>query len=128
MEPNALLPTTTTTFRLCLPNMPLNVPASTTLISTSPFPTTQASNPCLAQSGGQIALRFRSWQRWREISTLVTPASGSPVERLFSVSGRIATWQRLNRLCDSTISMMYKAAMNLRGLPMLLEEEERCYG
>ena len=57
--------------------------------------------------------------------TLAIPASGCSVERLFSVSGRIATWQR-NRLRDSTISdlMMYKAAMNLRDLPMLLEEEE----
>jgi len=57
--------------------------------------------------------------------TLAIPASGCSVERLFSISGRIATWQR-NRLRDSTISdlMMYKAAMNLRDLPMLLEEEE----
>src|SRR5271155_4058268 len=56
--------------------------------------------------------------------TLAIPASGCSVERLFSVSGRIATWQR-NRLRDSTISdLMYKAAMNLRDLLMLLEEEE----
>ena len=57
--------------------------------------------------------------------TLAIPASGCSVERLFGVSGRIATWQR-DRLHDSTISdlMMYKAAMNLRDLPMLLEEEE----
>src|SRR5271167_1424167 len=40
--------------------------------------------------------------------TLVVPASGCSVERMFSVSGRIATWQR-SRLRDSTISdlMMY---------------------
>ena len=34
---------------------------------------------------------------------LVTPASGCAVERVFSVSGRIATWQR-NRLSAETIS------------------------
>jgi hypothetical protein len=57
--------------------------------------------------------------------TLAIPASGCSVERLFSVSGRIATWQR-NRLHDTTISdlMLYKAAMNLKDLPVLLEEEE----
>ena len=57
--------------------------------------------------------------------TLAIPASGCSVERMFSVSGRIATWQR-SRLRDSTISdlMMYKAAMNLKDLAMVLEEEE----
>ena len=57
--------------------------------------------------------------------TLAIPASGCSVERMFSISGRIATWQR-NRLRDSTISdlMMYKAAMNLKDLEMVLEEEE----
>ena len=57
--------------------------------------------------------------------TLAIPASGCSVERMFSVSGRIATWQR-SRLRDSTISdlMMYKAAINLKDLAMVLEEEE----
>ena len=56
--------------------------------------------------------------------TLAIPASGCSVERMFSVSGRIATWQR-SRLRDSTISdlMMYKAAMNLKDLAILEEEE-----
>ena len=56
--------------------------------------------------------------------TLAIPASGCSVERMFSVSGRIATWQR-SRLHDSTISdlMMYKAAMNLKNLAILEEEE-----
>src|SRR5271155_1346411 len=81
-EPNALLPTTRTTitnFRLCLPNVPLNVPASTILTDTLPFPTTQASNLC-SVGGGLIALRFRSWQIWREIHWrslhLVAPSRG----------------------------------------------------
>src|SRR5579859_6971068 len=40
---------------------------------------------------------------------LATPASGCAVERVFSVSGRIASWQR-NRLSAETISalMMFK--------------------
>ena len=44
---------------------------------------------------------------------LAVPASGSTVERVFSVSGRIATWQR-NRLGPETISnlMMFKCGMN----------------
>jgi hypothetical protein len=43
---------------------------------------------------------------------LAVPASGSAVERVFSVSGRIATWQR-NRLSPEAISnmMMFKGAM-----------------
>jgi hypothetical protein len=43
---------------------------------------------------------------------LAVPASGSSVEREFSVSGRIATWAR-NRLKPSTIAnaMMYKSAL-----------------
>jgi hypothetical protein len=50
-------------------------------------------------------------------NTLTVPASGCSVERMFSVSGRIATWQR-SRLRDITISdlMMYKAAMNLKAI------------
>ena len=46
--------------------------------------------------------------------TLAVPASVSSVERMFSVAGRVATWQK-SRLPDSTIAdiMMYKAAMNL---------------
>src|SRR5271155_4993017 len=84
-KPNALLPTTRTTitnFRLCLPNMPLNVPASTILIVTLPFPTTQGSNPC-SVGGRLIALRFQSWQIWREIPWrslhLVAPSRGYSV-------------------------------------------------
>ena len=58
-------------------------------------------------------------------NTLAVPASGCSVERMFSVSGRIATWQR-SRLRDTTISdlMMYKAAMNLKEIAPELEEEE----
>src|SRR5579859_519341 len=43
---------------------------------------------------------------------LAVPASGSAVERVFSVSGRIATWQR-NRLSGETISrmMMFKSGL-----------------
>lgn len=59
--------------------------------------------------------------------TLAVPVSGCSVECMFSVSGRIATWQR-SRLQDSTISdlMMYKAAFNLRKFvfPELEEEED----
>ena len=47
---------------------------------------------------------------------LAVPASGSSVERQFSVSGRMAIWQR-NRLSGQTISdaMMYKSfLMNTR--------------
>jgi hypothetical protein len=58
-------------------------------------------------------------------NTLAVPASGCSVERMFSVSGRIATWQR-SRLRDTTISdlMMYKAAMNLKEITPELEEED----
>ena len=47
---------------------------------------------------------------------LVVPASGCTVERVFSVSGRIATWQR-NRLSADSITniMMFKSGMkNMR--------------
>jgi len=59
--------------------------------------------------------------------TLALPVSGCSVERMFSISGHIVTWQR-SRLRDSTISdlMMYKATLNLREfvLPELEEEED----
>ena len=47
---------------------------------------------------------------------LAVPASGCAVEREFSISGRIATWQ-CNRLNGSTIadSMLYKAALKRQG-------------
>jgi hypothetical protein len=47
---------------------------------------------------------------------LSVPPSGCAVEREFSVSGRIATWQR-NRLSPARISasMMYKSAMKREG-------------
>ncbi len=47
---------------------------------------------------------------------LAVPASGCAVEREFSISRRIATWQR-NRLNGSTIadSMLYKAALKRQG-------------
>lgn len=47
--------------------------------------------------------------------TLAVPASGCSVERMFSASGRIATWQR-SRLHDTTISnlMMYKSVLNCK--------------
>ena len=47
---------------------------------------------------------------------LAVPASGCAVEREFSFSGRIATWQ-CNRLNSSTIadSMFYKGALKRQG-------------
>ena len=50
----------------------------------------------------------------RDVLTL--PASGCAVEREFSVSGRIATWQH-NHLNSSTIadSMFYKGALKRKG-------------
>lgn len=56
---------------------------------------------------------------------LAVPASGCSVERLFSISGRIANWQRA-RLQDSTISdsVMYKAALGLNELPPGYEDED----
>jgi hAT family C-terminal dimerisation region len=47
---------------------------------------------------------------------LAVPPSGCAVERQFSVSGRIATWQR-NRLSEERISeaMIYKAALKREG-------------
>jgi hypothetical protein len=47
---------------------------------------------------------------------LAIPASGCAVEREFSISGRIATWQR-NRLNSSTIAdaMFYKGALKRHG-------------
>jgi hAT family C-terminal dimerisation region len=52
---------------------------------------------------------------------LAVPASGCEVERQFSVSGRIATWER-NRLNSQTISdsMMYKSAMLRKGKKVIL--------
>ena len=74
--------------------------------------------------GGLIKPLFLLWQRWREIHWQSLHL-GCSVEWMFRISGRIATWQR-NRLRDSTISdlMMYKAAMNLKDLEMVLEEEK----
>ena len=56
---------------------------------------------------------------------LAVPASCCSVEWMFSVSGRIATWQR-SHLRESTLSdlMMYKEAMNLKDAAPKLEEEE----
>jgi hypothetical protein len=50
---------------------------------------------------------------------LAVPASGCAVEREFSVSGRIATWQR-NRLNATTIrdSMIYKNALKRNRIPL----------
>jgi hypothetical protein len=58
-------------------------------------------------------------------NTLAVPASGSSVERVFSIAGRVATWQR-SRLHDSTIVdiMMYKAVMNLEEMALESEGEE----
>jgi len=55
--------------------------------------------------------------------TLPIPASGCSVERLFSVSGRVATWQR-SHLCDSTIAdiMIYKASLNFEEVAPELED------
>jgi hypothetical protein len=51
--------------------------------------------------------------------TLAVPASGCLVERQFSISGRMAIWQR-NRLSALTISnaMMYKAALTKTRRPL----------
>lgn len=50
---------------------------------------------------------------------LAVPASGCAVEREFSISGRIATWQR-NRLNSSTIAdaMLYKGALKRQGVAL----------
>ena len=54
--------------------------------------------------------------------TLAVPASGCSVERMFSVSGHIATWQR-SCLRDTTISdLMYKSGLNFKEPPMELDE------
>lgn len=54
---------------------------------------------------------------------LSVPASGCTVERVFSISGRLASWQR-NRLNPDTISqtMMYKYAMTKTSNPLRLDE------
>ena len=61
---------------------------------------------------------------------LAVPASGSAVERVFSVSGRIATWQR-NRLSPEAISnmMMFKCGMkeNKWVLPDTMGAEQEEY-
>ena len=56
-------------------------------------------------------------------NTLAVPASGCSVERMFSVSARVATWQR-SRLRDSTIAdiMMYKASLNFNEVTPELEQ------
>ena len=57
--------------------------------------------------------------------TLAVPASGCSVERMFSVSGRIATWQR-SRLKENTIRdiMTYKATIKLDDMAMGLKGDE----
>ena len=54
---------------------------------------------------------------------LPVPASGCDVEREFSISGRMAIWQR-NRLGARTVSdsMMYKAVFRKTRTPMLSPE------
>ena len=57
---------------------------------------------------------------------LSVPASGCTIERVFSISGRIAIWQR-NRLNADTISriMMYKYAMTKSSNPLCVDEPLR---
>lgn len=56
---------------------------------------------------------------------LAVPASGCAVEREFSVSGRIATWQR-NRLNSSTIAdaMFYKSALKRQGTALRNSQDD----
>ena len=56
---------------------------------------------------------------------LAVPASGCTVEREFSISGRIATWQR-NRLSPSTISdsMIYKSGLKRKRLALQMNGDE----
>jgi len=55
--------------------------------------------------------------------TLAIPASRCSVERMFSVSGRVATWQH-SWLQDSTIAdiMIYKASLNFKEIAPALEK------
>ena len=55
---------------------------------------------------------------------LATPASGCAVERVFSVSGRIATWQR-NRLSGPTVKnlMIYRDHLKNQGHPLQTDGE-----
>lgn len=74
-----------------------------------------------------------SWWRENQINyptlakmardTLSVPASGCTVERVFSISGRLAIWQR-NRLSAETISqtMLYKYAMAKSNNPLYLDD------
>jgi len=57
--------------------------------------------------------------------TSAVPASCCLVERMFSVFGRIVTWQR-SHLRDITLLdlMMYKAAINLKDAAPKLGEED----
>ena len=57
---------------------------------------------------------------------LSVPVSGCTIERVFSISGRIAIWQR-NRLSADTISriMMYKYAMTKSSNPLCVDEPLR---
>jgi hAT family C-terminal dimerisation region len=56
-------------------------------------------------------------------NTLSVPASGYTVERVFSISERIAIWQR-NRLNADTISqtMSYKYAMAKANNPLFMDD------
>ena len=58
--------------------------------------------------------------------TFAVPATGAGVERMFSRSGRVASWSRA-RLQAATIreTMLYKDFLVRSGNP-LNEEEERC--
>jgi hypothetical protein len=55
--------------------------------------------------------------------TLSVPASGCTVEQVFSISGRIAIWQR-NRLNADTISqtMLYNYAMAKANNPLFMDD------
>jgi hypothetical protein len=58
------------------------------------------------------------------------PPSGSTVERVFSIAGRVVTWQR-NQLSPKSICriMMYKNFMDRNGrrLDICVENVENCY-
>ena len=57
--------------------------------------------------------------------SLTVPASGCSVEWMFSISGRMANWQKSRRRDSTTLDlMMYKAAMNLRDVLPEVEDAE----
>src|SRR5579859_4954219 len=83
------------------------------------------NNPSIKSVLGRWKSHHHEYPDLRKMvrDTLAVPASGCSVERMFSVSGCIATWQH-SSLHNTTVSnlMMYKSVLNCKEPMMDLDE------